>query len=279
MSLFHPQHFPLRHTLLEAFTILITHSTLPLAFLHPHQLFTMSWILSLYPAGPYMYARWPVKGFPTTVHCGGPCSVLLRGLHPSHSLLHVGGIILMLVQWRCRLLHNKFKYAEDTFVLLCHLHIPSRCSHCIPGNMWNTVWKYLGKIMSHHSSVWVQNCSSTASMDKRLLWFLCTKEHRNAGFVCLFADCTLCVPVGQPKAMGPRLICWSMLLCCWLSNSTISMPSWRTTANILTTAQVQRGWTDFQVWNKLESCVLVWSLQWYQTKKKQQQKSMLCLES
>ena len=69
------------------------------------------------------------------------------------------------------------------------------------------------------------------------------------------------------KAMGPRFICFNQ---CYSAadSATVQSPCptgepLLHTANIPMSAQVQRGCTDFQVWNKLESCVLVWSLQCY----------------
>lgn len=47
----HPQHFPLRDTVLEAFMTLTTHAALPLAFLRPRQLFITSWNFHRKPGG------------------------------------------------------------------------------------------------------------------------------------------------------------------------------------------------------------------------------------
>lgn len=148
--------------------------------------------------------------------------------------------------------------------LCCSLsssHTPPH-SCCIPGSMWNTIWKDLGKFMGRCSSVWVQNCSSTVAMDKGLLWFLCTKEHSGAGFGRLHRLCALCVPVGHLEPWDPASSvdqCYSAA-----DSATVESPyPLLHTSHTPMSAQVQRRCTDFQVWNRLESCVLVWSLQWY----------------
>lgn len=204
---------------------------------------------------------------------------LLRGSHPSWSVLC---LTFMLAQRRCRLLGCKWKHTGDSFAFLRHLHVPSRRSHCIPGNTWSIIWKYLGKLMGHPSSAWVQNCSSTVGADKCLLWFPCTEEHSCAGFIGLFANSTPCVPVDHLKPWDPDL---PAAQCCSAPDSAPVQAPCPTgepllhTANIPLSARVQRGCTDFQAWKKpgIPCSWLITSV--LLNNNETQQNSVFCLES